>query len=359
MINRLICRKALYRRRPLTILKAMPPHFDPVLVNDPFGDAGLYVDLVFQKRAVLFDLGDHANVSARKLLRVSDIFVTHRHMDHFAGFDSLLRLLIGREKTLSIFGPPGMIDAIEHKLNAYTWNLVEGYDGNLVVRAVDVDATGRMSAAEFAGHSRFARADCACAQYDGGLLLKEPDFQIRTVTLDHGVPVLGFALEERMEINILRDRVERMGLAVGPWLRSFKDAILREAADDEPIDVLFRCEAVGQAAKLPLGALRREIMKSGPGRKIAYVVDCAFTPENGEKIVGLAQNADIFFIEATFLDADAGVAAARRHLTARQAGWLARRAGAKRLVTLHYSPRYKKAGDLLAVEAQRAFLKDY
>ncbi len=133
----------------------MPPHFDPVLVNDPFDDAGLYVDLVFRKRAIRFDLGDHANVSTRKLLRVSDIFVTHRHMDHFAGFDSLLRLLIGREKTLSIFGPPGMIDAIEHKLKAYTWNLVEGYDGNLVIRAVDVDAAGRTSAALFAGRSRF------------------------------------------------------------------------------------------------------------------------------------------------------------------------------------------------------------
>ncbi|MCI4679365.1 ribonuclease Z [Rhodoblastus acidophilus] len=334
----------------------MPPHFDPTLVNDAFGDAGLYVDLVFQKRAILFDLGDRANVSARKLLRVSDIFVTHRHMDHFAGFDSLLRLLIGREKMLSIFGPPGMIDAIEHKLRAYTWNLVEGYDGNLVIRAVDVDADGRMSAALFAGRSRFARADRACAQYEDGLLLQEPDFQMRAATLDHGVPVLAFALEERMEINILRDRVERMGLAVGPWLRRFKEAILREAPDNDLIDVIFQSETAGQVSKLPLGALRREIMKSGPGRKIAYVVDCAFTPENQEKIIDLARNADLFFIEATFLDADASVAAARRHLTARQAGWLARKSNAKRLVTLHYSPRYKGRGDLLADEAQHAFL---
>lgn len=332
----------------------MPPHFDPVLVNDVFGDAGLYVDLIFKRRAILFDLGDHANVSPRKLLRVSDIFVTHRHMDHFAGFDSLLRLLIGREKVLSIYGPPGMIDAVGHKLDAYTWNLVEGYDGNLVVRAVDVAEDGLMSAALYAGRSRFKRADSDCAQYEDGLLLKEADLQVRAATLDHGMPVLGFALEERMEINVLRNRVEAMGLAVGPWLRKFKDAVVAGADDAVSIDVAWKNG--GGPAQLPLGALKREIMKIGPGRKIAYVVDCAFTPSNQEKIIGLARDADILFIEATFLDADAEVAAARRHLTARQAGSLARRAGVKRLVTLHYSPRYKGQGDLIAAEAQWTFM---
>jgi ribonuclease Z len=98
-------------------------------------------------------------------------------------------------------------------------------------------------------------------------------------------------------------------------------------------------------------------MKITSGRKIAYVVDCAFTEANQEKIIRLAKGADILFIEATFLDADAEAAQMRRHLTARQAGILARLAGVKRLVTLHYSPRYKGQGFRLAQEAQDAFLK--
>ena len=60
-----------------------------------------------------------------------------------------------------------------------------------------------------------------------------------------------------------------------------------------------------------------------------------------DKIISLAREADILFIEATFLEADAAQAATRQHLTARQAGTIARLANVKRLVTLHYSPRYQ------------------
>jgi ribonuclease Z len=83
----------------------MPRHFDPTLINDPFEDPGLYVDLVFERRALLFDLGDLSRLAPRKLPRVSDVFVTHRHIDHFAGFDQLLRVFLGREKAVGIYGP--------------------------------------------------------------------------------------------------------------------------------------------------------------------------------------------------------------------------------------------------------------
>ena len=335
----------------------MPRHFDPALVNDPFDDPGLYVDLVFERRALLFDLGDLRGLAPRKLLRVSDVFVTHRHMDHFAGFDQLLRLLLGREKTLGVHGPAGIIDAVEHKLRAYTWNLIEGYDGELTIRVTEFDASGCMRSALFAGRSRFERAEGESSQSVDGLLLKEAGLQVRAVTLDHGISVLAYDLEERAQINVWRNKVEAMGLAIGPWLRAFKDATLRGADDGVLIDVLWRDGGLDKPAALPLGLLKKEIMKITSGRKIAYVVDCAFSVANQEKIIRLATGADILFIEATFLDADAEEAQMRRHLTARQAGILARLAGVKRLVTLHYSPRYRGQGFRLAQEAQDAFLQ--
>jgi ribonuclease Z len=210
--------------------------------------------------------------------------------------------------------------------------------------------------AQFSGRTGFARETAAAPARSDNLLLDEPGLKVSCRTLDHGIPVLAFALEERAHINIWRSELDRRRLAVGPWLRAFKDAILRGESDDTPIRVAWSGETPQQGPEaVPLGELKKQIMRVTAGRKIAYVVDCAFTEENARRIVALAEGADVLFIEGGFLQADAAEAAVRRHLTASQAGTIARLAGVKRLQTLHYSPRYKEQGVALAAEAEAAF----
>jgi ribonuclease Z len=217
----------------------MSRRFDPHLINAPFGDPGVYVDVVFERRALLFDLGDLKPLSVRKLLRVSHVFVTHRHMDHFAGFDHLLRCVFGRDRTVSIYGPAAMIDAVEHKLRAYSWNLIGGYDGSPVFRVTEVDDGGRLATASFSGRTSFEREGLSQSASADGLLLREPGFQVRCAVLDHGIPTLAFALQERAHINVWRTKLEAAGLAVGPWLNAFKAALLRGDPDETPIEVAW------------------------------------------------------------------------------------------------------------------------
>ena len=105
----------------------MRPSFNPRLINGPFDDPGLFIPFYFQNRALIFDLGDISCLAAKDLLKISHAFITHTHMDHFIGFDRLIRVALGRGKRLRFFGPPGLIANIEGKLRGYTWNLVDGY----------------------------------------------------------------------------------------------------------------------------------------------------------------------------------------------------------------------------------------
>ena len=105
----------------------MASTFAPRLVNGPFGDPGLFVELRWQGSAVLFDLGRNDGLPAADLLKVTHVFVSHTHMDHFIGFDRVLRLFLNRDKDLALFGPAGILDCVAGKLAGYVWNLTDDY----------------------------------------------------------------------------------------------------------------------------------------------------------------------------------------------------------------------------------------
>ena len=75
----------------------MRPSFHPRLIHAPLSDPGLYVPFEFQKLAILFDAGDLSPLSARDVLKVSHLFISHAHMDHVIGFDHLV-LALGRSR---------------------------------------------------------------------------------------------------------------------------------------------------------------------------------------------------------------------------------------------------------------------
>jgi ribonuclease Z len=333
----------------------MTPQFHPSLVNGPFDDPGVYVDFLFERRALLFDLGDVSALPARKMLRLSHIFVSHTHVDHFIGFDNVVRLCLGREKRLHLFGPPGFTAQVAHRLASYTWNLVESYPTNFIVVATEIRPDGRALSAEFHCHKGFAREMEREEWLGDGVLLEEETFRIRAAFLDHKIASLAFALEEKYHVNIMKNRLVELGLPTGPWLAELKREVLRGEPDEKPFRAWWDVGGWVVERHFPLGELREKILHVIPGQKIAYVTDAAFTPANAEKIVALARGADYLFIEATFLDAESGRALDRCHLTARQAGLLARQAGVARVIPFHFSPRYTGMEKSLREELALAF----
>jgi ribonuclease Z len=188
----------------------------PSLINEPFSDPALFVDFRFGHRAVLFDLGDLTPLSPRQCLRVTHRFVSHTHMDHFSGFDRLLRICLHREAPLHLIGPAGFADRVEHKLRAYTLNLLDEDSVDFIIIAFEFSEAGYDRVCEFRAREAFCRREQPPVQLDRGLLLDEEEFCIEGAVLDHGIPCIAFALEEKLRVNVWREGLRRLGLPVGP-----------------------------------------------------------------------------------------------------------------------------------------------
>jgi len=333
----------------------MASTFAPRLVNGPFGDPGLFVELRWQGSAVLFDLGRNDGLPAADLLKVTHVFVSHTHMDHFIGFDRVLRLFLNRDKDLALFGPAGILDCVAGKLAGYVWNLTDDYP--FAFDVTEVTSAG-MTRARFRASSGFRREDAPPLGVPQGdatattpVLVDQGHFRVRAAITDHKIPCLAFAIDEPMHLNVDGEALSRAGYAPGRWLAHLKDALRADAADDTPLTV---ARADRTTVEVTVGALR-PLVRATPGQKFGYIVDTRFIPENLAVLLPVVRGADVLFCESPFLDEDRDQAAMRYHLTAAEAGTIARLAGARRLKVFHYSPRYQGRGDMLRQEAEAAF----
>ncbi len=333
----------------------MKPSLIPRLINDPFGDPGIYIDFIYEKRGILFDVGNVSALPGSDLTKVSHVFVSHTHIDHFVGFDQLLRVNFGREKTIRLFGPENFIRNVEGKLAGFTWNLVDRYDESLTLEVTEA-LPGRIRRATFRAIEKFQRSsEKEEAFSETQPLWEEPSFKVYTAILEHRVPCLGFALVENKHLNIRKEKLEARKFVPGRWLNDLKTMINEEVPNDSKISVPIGELKEFETKLFTLGELKEELVEISPGQKIAYITDTVFQEGNNEKIVELVKEADKFFCESPFIAEEEERGRERRHLTSRQAGTLARMAQVKQLIPFHFSPKHFERKDQIYREAEEAF----
>ncbi len=330
----------------------MPPSYNPRLINGPFDDPGLFIPFFFERRALIFDLGDIYTLSPRDILKISHVFITHTHMDHFAGFDRLLRLFLGREKSLYLYGPEGFLKNVEGKLAGYSWNLVENFSNRFALHLNEVHQKHLISRICLC-RNRFV-SDGETVKPFNGILLQEPAMSVSSIILDHGIPCLGFILNERFHINIIKSALSDLGLEIGPWLKEFKQALFDRKEPESEFEVKSGGKN-SRGKKFILGDLAARIAIIKQGSKIAYITDVVNSKSNEEKIVEFVKDSDHLYIEAAFLEKHKDIAQKKYHLTARQAGSIAGRARVKQFTIFHFSPRHTGQEQLLQKEAMDAY----
>ncbi|MFQ5488562.1 MAG: MBL fold metallo-hydrolase, partial [Gammaproteobacteria bacterium] len=298
------------------------------LVNGVFGDPLLHLRLAHQRRSLLFDLGEGGRLPLRIAHQVTDVFISHAHLDHIGGFLWLLRSRIGEFPSCRLYGPPGLARHIEGFLQAILWDRVAQRGPVFEVSELHEERLRRF-------RLQAGKKGCHLLEESmvvGGVLLDEAEFRVRAVTLDHHTPVLAFAFEPARQINIRKERLRARGLAPGPWLGELKRRLL---TDDGR--ALIRLPDGNAAPAAELGA---ELTLVVPGKRLVYATDFADIPQNRQRLEDLARHAHTLFCEASFMEADAPLAARSGHLTTRACGEIATAAAVARLIPFHFSRRY-------------------
>jgi len=301
-----------------------------VLVNGVFGDPLLHMRLRHRRRSLLFDLGDGSRLPARIAHQVSDVFITHTHADHISGFLWLLRSRIGETGVCRLYGPPDLAANIAGLISGIRWDRI-GLRGPRF-EVVELHGTRlrrfRLQAGQ-PGCDLISETD-----EREGLLLAEPGFRVRAVTLDHGTPVLAFAFEPAKQINVRKERLIERQLEPGSWLNELKERLY---AEEETAGI-----TLPDGREESVASLAEDLVLISQGSKLVYATDFSDTLDNRTRLQTLAQGAHTLFCEATFLQQERNQAQHTGHLTTLACGEIANAAQVQHLIPFHFSRRYEE-----------------
>jgi ribonuclease BN (tRNA processing enzyme) len=313
-----------------------------LLVNGLFGDPLLHLRLRQQRRSLLFDLGDSARLPAKIAHQVSDVFISHAHMDHISGFLWFLRSRIGVTGLCRLYGPPGLADHVCAFIAGIRWDRI----GNSGPR-FEILELHRECLRSYRVQVGMPREEGEVHPVTHGVLLEDPGFRVRAITLDHGIPVLAFAFEVPRSFRIRKDRLAALGLSDGPWLGALKRSLTAGEVAGQLV--------LPDGRRVGVSCLAHDLVERSSTRRMVYATDLMDSPENRRLLIEVARGADALICEAAFSQMDSVHAARTGHLTAGACGEVAALAGVARLVPFHFSRRYESDPTVLYGEVEAAF----
>lgn len=264
------------------------------LVNGSVGDPALYVDYPGRDNALLFDAGDNGALGSKELGDLDAVFVSHHHVDHFVGFDRIVRANLDRDKALHVYGPEGTIRKVYDRIKSYEYPF---FPFQKIVLKLHELRPGRISSALLECSRRFPEPVVEEREWVSAVIYETAELAVEAALVDHTVPCLAFALVEK---PTARDSMSR-------------------------------------------------------GTRIAYVTDTLWSSAVRPILVQLARGARRLYCDSFYAEAQIKQALKYRHMTARQAAELALAAEVEELILIHFSARYEGRYEALVEEARAIF----
>lgn len=259
--------------------------------------------LNYNEENILVDCGEGTQRQFRKAklnpCRITRILITHWHGDHVLGLPGFLSTLAlsGYNKTLYIYGPKGTKRFVEDLLKVF--NFRKEYP--IEVKEVN-------------GH--FFEAE---------------GFYLEASSLDHGIPTNAYSFVKKGLRRIDKTKLKKSGLPAGPLISKLK----------EGKNISFGGKKF----------LAKDLTYKEEDLKISVVLDTLYKKE----IESFVKNSDLLICESSFDSELKDKAKEHLHLTAEQAGIIAKNSKSKKLVLTHISQRYEVRLKELLKDAQTKF----
>lgn len=267
--------------------------------------------LVRGRDTLLFDCGEGTQMqlihAGLRHSRISAIFITHLHGDHFFGLLGLLSTLslLNRENTLILIGPEGLKPFVQSLPGL-------SETGTLTFPVEFVELPENL-------------------EYE--IVLETKEYLVEARPVEHRIFTVGYRYQEKPKPGRLNvERANELGVTDFVHYRMLKEG---QPVTLENGRTVFPEEVLGETR---------------PGVSFAYVTDTR--PCKGGR--DLAEQVDLLHHEATFTQDLSERASETGHSTALEAAKIAREAGASKLLISHFSARYTDVTPLIE-EARTVF----
>lgn len=263
--------------------------------------------LDYKGEGILIDCGEgtqrQLKIANIRFTKINRILISHWHGDHVLGLPGLLQSInaSGYENKLVIYGPIETKKRFEYMKNAFSFNLNFDYE---IIELKDND------------------------------IIETKEMIINVKELEHGVPCLGYSIKEKDYRKIRLSYVKKLGIPEGPLLGELQNnkKIIWKNKEVFPDDATY-------------------LLK---GKKVSIILDTTFC----NNALELAKDSDLLISESVYPDELYSKADEYKHMTAKNAAYLASKSNSKKLILTHFSQRFKTIENILD-EAKEIFPETY
>ncbi len=260
--------------------------------------------LQYGRENILIDCGEGTQRQFRKArlnpCKLTKILITHWHGDHILGLPGLLQTLAfsNYNRILEFYIPKGTKKYFNMLLKFFV------FEDKIKIKVKEVE---------------------------NGKIFENNDFYLETIPLIHGTKTNAYAFVEKNKLKIDKKKLEKFKIKPGKHLSEIKK---------------------GKNIKINGKLITAKDLTYGKkGKKISFVFDTKYC----ENAIKISENSDLLVCESTYSNEDKEKAKKHKHLTAEQAGKIAKKAGAKKLLLLHISQKTSKDKQRILKEAKKLF----